>query len=422
MPKPTSHPSPGVPTVASDIDGHYAWTRLFFSAVLSTIGGVGMWAVVVVLPSVQSEFGVDRGDASLAYTTTMLGFAVGNMIIGRAIDRAGFALPALVAAAALGIGFILAAMSTSIVQFSIVQGMLIGAGSSATFGPLIADISHWFVKRRGIAVATAASGNYLAGALWPVAMPPFILSEGWRTTYVGIGIICLVTMLPLILTLRRKLSHDLHAETAAMSRVQPIGVSPRVLQVMLVVAGLGCCVAMSMPQVHIVAYCTDLGYGVARGAEMLMVMLAAGIVSRLASGFLADRIGGIPTLLIGSVLQCISLFFYIPFDGLVSLYVVSLAFGLSQGGIVPCYAIIIREYMPASEASERVGIVVMATIVGMALGGWMSGWIYDLTGSYAMAFLNGIAWNVLNIAVMAFLLWRSRQAMATRLGAPAEQN
>jgi MFS family permease len=192
--------------------------------------------------------------------------------------------------------------------------------------------------------------------------------------------------------------------------VQPIALSPGALQVLLVIAGLGCCVAMSMPQVHIVAYCVDLGYGVARGGEMLSIMLAAGVVSRLASGFLADRIGGVKTLLVGSTLQCLALFLYIPFDGLASLYVVSLVFGLSQGGIVPCYAIIVREYMPAAEAGQRIGIVILATIVGMAIGGWMSGWIYDLTGSYAAAFLNGIAWNLLNMAIAFLLLWKSGAA------------
>jgi len=174
------------------------------------------------------------------------------------------------------------------------------------------------------------------------------------------------------------------------------------------VAGVACCVAMSMPQVHVVAYCADLGYGVARGAEMLSLMLAGGIVSRLLSGFLADYIGGIRTLLLGSVLQGLSLLLFIPFDGLMSLYIVSLIFGLAQGGIVPSYAVIIREYLPAKEAGQRMGIVIMATITGMALGGWMSGWIYDLTGSYEDAFLNGVAWNVLNLAIMLFVLWRTR--------------
>ncbi|MDP3897937.1 MAG: MFS transporter [Mesorhizobium sp.] len=392
------------------LDGAYAWTRLAVSLALSTIGGVGMWAVVVVLPQVQAEFGVARADASLPYTMTMLGFAFGNVVIGRFIDRTGFMLPALISAAALGTGFILAALSPSIIVFALVQGLLIGVGSACTFGPLIADISHWFDRRRGIAVATAACGNYLAGAIWPMAMQPFLLAEGWRTTYLGIGVVCLVTMVPLALMLRRRPPHEGAVGAPAPRAVLSIGVSPGVIQAMLVIAGLSCCVAMSMPQVHIVAYCADLGYGAARGAEMLSLMLLFGIVSRLASGLLADRIGGIRTLLIGSVLQGLSLLFYIPFDGLVSLYVVSALFGLAQGGIVPCYAIIVREYMPAKEAGQRVGIVIMATILGMALGGWMSGWIYDVTGSYAAAFLNGIAWNLLNITVMALLLWRSGRA------------
>jgi MFS family permease len=369
-----------------------------------------MWAVVVVLPQVQAEFAVARADASLPYTMTMLGFALGNVMLGRFIDRTGFMLPALVSSVALGLGFLLAAVSGSIVQFAAVQGLLIGLGSAVTFGPLIADISHWFDKRRGVAVATAACGNYIAGALWPMAMQPFLLAQGWRWTYAAIGVTCLVTMIPLCLMLARRAPGSGHSSAvgAPTRPLKSVAVSPRVLQIMLVIAGLGCCVAMSMPQVHIVAYCADLGYGVARGAEMLSLMLAGGIVSRLGSGFLADRIGGVKTLLLGSVLQGISLLLYIPFDGLASLYVVSLVFGLSQGGIVPCYAIIVREYMPAREAGQRVGIVIMATILGMALGGWMSGWIYDLTGSYAAAFLNGIAWNLLNVTVIGLLLWRTR--------------
>ena len=389
-----------------DIDGAYAWTRLAIGALLGTIGGVGMWAVIVVLPAVQAEFGVDRADASLPYTATMVGFALGNVFVGRAVDRVGYWMPALIASVALAAGFALASMAPSIMMFTLVQAV-IGAGSSVIFGPLMADISHWFERRRGVAVSIAAAGNYLAGTLWPMVMPAMMDHGGWRFVYLASGAICLVTMVPLALMLRRQrpLRED-HAGSAARP-VQTISLSPAALQILLVVAGLGCCMAMSMPQVHIVAYCVDLGYGVARGGEMLSIMLAAGVVSRLASGFLADHIGGVKTLLVGSTLQCLSLFLYIPFDGLASLYVVSLVFGLSQGGIVPCYAIIVREYMPAAEAGQRIGIVILATIAGMAIGGWMSGWIYDLTGSYAAAFLNGIAWNLLNMAIAFMLLWKS---------------
>ncbi len=388
------------------LDGSYAWLRLGISLLLGTIGGVGMWSVVVVLPMMQAEFGIDRGAASLPYTATMLGFALGNLIVGRLTDQYGFMRPSIISAISLGAGFLLAAIAPSVTLVTIVQGVLIGLGSAATFGPLLADVSLWFYRRRGIAVAVAACGNYFAGALWPIAMQPMIAAWGWRGTYICIGLICLATMVPLALLLARRPA-EVAASASNSRQVADLGVSPRTLQALLVVAGLGCCVAMSMPQVHIVAYCMDLGYGPARGAEMLSIMLATGIISRLVSGVLADRIGGVKTLLIGSVLQGLSLLFYIPFDGLASLYIVSAMFGLAQGGIVPCYAIIVREYMPAREAGRRVGIVIMATILGMALGGWLSGAIYDWTGSYAAAFINGIAWNLLNVSVMSWLLWRS---------------
>ena len=179
-------------------------------------------------------------------------------------------------------------------------------------------------------------------------------------------------------------------------------------QLLLCVAGVACCVAMAMPQVHIVAYCTDLGFGAARGAEMLSLMLASGIVSRLVSGWICDRIGGIRTLLLGSALQGVALLMFLPVDGLVPLYVVSALFGLFQGGIVPSYAIIIREHFPAREAGARTGAVIMATLVGMALGGWMSGWVFDMTGSYRAAFINGIGWNLLNLSIASWLYWRTR--------------
>jgi MFS family permease len=162
-----------------------------------------------------------------------------------------------------------------------------------------------------------------------------------------------------------------------------------------------------MPQVHIVAYCADLGYGAARGAQMLSVMFAFGIASRLISGAICDRIGGLRTLLLGSVLQGVALLLFLPFDSLVSLFVIAALFGLFQGGIVPAYAIIIREHFPASEAGAHVGLVIMCSLFGMALGGWMSGKVFDLTGSYGAAFVNGVAWNALNLTIAFFLLYRT---------------
>ena len=351
---------------------------------LSTVGGISLWSVVVVLPAVQAEFGVDRATASLPYTLTMIGFGVGGVAMGRMADRFGIMLPALIGAVALSLGYIAAANATSLWQFALAHGLLIALlGGSASFGPIVADISHWFTRRRGIAVAIAASGNYLAGAIWPPLVQHFVQTIGWRQTHLGIGVVCAVTMIPLALALRRKPPAQPATIQYALRRTQAsLGMSPAALQVVLSVAGFCCCVAMSMPQVHIVAYCGDLGYGVTRGAEMLSLMLGLGIVSRVGSGFIADRIGGLPTLLLGSVGQMLALLLYLGSSGMASLYAISALFGLVQGGIVPSYAIVIREYLPAREAGMRFGVVIMATLLGMAFGGWISGVIFDATGSY----------------------------------------
>jgi MFS family permease len=342
--------------------------------------------------------------------------------MGRLADRRGVMLPILIGSVGLAAGFVLAGLSGGILAFAIVHGLLLGlAGSSATFAPLVADTSLWFVKRRGTAVAICASGNYLAGAVWPPIVQHFVETVGWRQTYIGMGVFCAATM-PLLALLMRPRPPVLAAVEARAGAgapsLRPFGLSMNSAQALLCVAGVACCVAMSMPQVHIVAYCGDLGYGAAQGAQMLSLMLGAGIVSRLVSGAICDRIGGLRTLLLGSVLQGLALLLFLPFDSLASLYVISALFGLFQGGIVPAYAIIVREYFPPAEAGARVGTVLMFTLFGMALGGWMSGKVFDLTGSYHAAFLNGIAWNVLNVSIALFLLarttgWIGRRAVAS---------
>jgi MFS family permease len=358
---------------------------------------------------VQAEFGVARGTASLPYTLTMLGFGIGGIFMGRLTDRYGVSAPLAGATVAMAVGYVLAGIAPSLFLYAMAQGLLIGMlGSSATFGPLLADISHWFERRRGLAVAICACGNYLAGTVWPPVVQQLIETVGWRSAHVTIGVFCLLTMLPLTWAMRRRPPYhgSENGTSLATAPSMPLGLSPGALQTLLVIAGLACCVAMSMPQVHIVAYCADLGYGPAVGARMLSLMLGFGIVSRLLTGWIADHIGGLRTLLLGSALQGVALLLYIPFNGLTSLYLVSALFGLFQGGIVPSYAIIIREYFAPREAGARVGFVLMATLFGMALGGWMSGAVFDLTGSYRAAFVNGLLWNLLNLSIALWLLRR----------------
>jgi MFS family permease len=407
-----------------EADSAYAWWRLVATLGLMTVGSSAMYVVAVVLPAVQAEFAVGRSEASVPYTLLMIGFGFGGILMGRLADRFGVTVPLFIGAAGLGLGFLAAAFSPNIWLFALAHGIGLGLfGCSATFAPLVADTSLWFVRRRGIAVGICASGNYLAGAVWPPIVQHLVETQGWRTAYGVLAVVCAVTLPLLALVLRPRppaavagvggaagapgggATASAASSALAQRSGQPFGLSPGRAQALLCVAGLACCVAMSMPQVHIVAYCGDLGYGAARGAQMLSLMLAFGIASRLISGLICDRIGGLRTLLLGSVLQGVALLLFIPFDSMTSLFIISALFGLFQGGIVPSYAIIVREYFPPAEAGARVGTVLMFTMLGMALGGWLSGQVFDWTGSYTAAFVNGVGWNLLNL-VIVLTLWR----------------
>ena len=392
-------------------DTPYAWFRLLITLIIAIFANTGMWAVITIMPALEAEFVTSRAVTSLPFTMNMIGFAVGNLVIGQIIDRFGVTLSVMAAAICSASAFFLATLAGDIYLLAAIH-LLLGFGTAAGFGPLITDISHWFLKQRGIAVALIASGNYLAGGIWPLFLSDILAEDGWRAAYLSLSVVTLCIILPLALLLQRRLPESGHeiAARQVTQNIQKTRISPLRLQILLSIAGVACCVAMSMPQVHIVSYCVGLGYGPAVGAEMLSLMLFGGVVSRIASGLIADRIGGIRTLLLGSFAQGIALVMYLPFDGMASLYVVSLIFGLSQGGIVPSYALVVREFLPPKEAGARIGFVIMMTIIGMALGGWMSGWIYELTGSYQAAFINGIAWNALNLGIVLWILSRDRQA------------
>ena len=393
------------------VDSRYAWWRLAASVALSTFGAVGMWGVVVIFPALQAEFAATRAEVSFSYTTTMIGFGAGSILLGRMIDKRGAFVTMLLATGLIAGGYALAALAPSLIVFSLVQGV-IGVGSAASFIPLVADTSHWFAKRRALAMAICASGNYLGGAIWPKLTEVLARHYDWRTTYLTVAAICLVGMLPVCLVLRpRSPAHAGGTAAVAPHSAQALGLTPNGLQIWLGIAGIGCCVAMAMPQVHIVAYCVDLGYGTARGAEMLSIMTVCGILSRLGSGWIADRIGGLKTLLLGSTAQAVALLGYLVSDGLVGLYLVSALFGLFQGGIIPSYGVIVREYFPPKEAGARMGLAISMTIIGMAGGGWLGGKLFDVTGSYQAAFINGIAFNLLNGAIVWWLLSRQNRRL-----------
>ena len=330
--------------------------------------------------------------------------------MGRLSDRTGVLIPALIGALCLPFGFFIAASAANLWQFAAALGVFCGLlGAAVSFAPMVSDISHWFRGRRGLAVGIVVSGSYVAGAIWPPILQGLYDTQGWRETFRDLSLFTLCTMVPLALLFYRKAPID-HDDEAGSTRkiARPLGFSPLGLQGLLCLAGVGCCVAMAMPQVHIIPFVTDRGFPAASGAQMLAVMLGFGVISRLASGWMSDRIGGINTLIVGSLLQGIVLTAFLFADSLTALFITSAAFGLAQGGIVPSYAMIIRSFLPADEAGWRIATALLFTLCGMALGGWLAGILYDLTGSYTVSFMNAIGFNVLNLAIAAFLLYRDR--------------
>jgi MFS family permease len=376
-----------------------------------------MYAAVIVLAPAAQEFETGRGAASLPYALFMIGFGTGGVVMGRLADRFGIVVPALLGSLCLPAGLFAASHAASMMQFGLALGVLCGfLGASFVFAPLVADVSHWFTARRGLAVGIAISGSYMAGAVWPPILQLLMDSEGWRATYAWLSVFTLCTMLPLCLVLYPRPALDISSvEGATVKPLQhrSLEMPPNVLQCLLCVAGIGCCAAMAMPQVHIVPYVLDLGFPAARGAEMLALMLGFGIVSRVVSGWLSDRIGGLRTLVVGSVLQALVLVAFLGAHTLTTLYAASIVFGLVQGGIVPSYAIIVRTFFPASQAGWRIGVAFLFTICGMALGGWMAGAIYDATGSYTWSYVNAIAFNLMNLAIAVSLLRRYQRLRAS---------
>ncbi|MDP6706209.1 MAG: MFS transporter [Alphaproteobacteria bacterium] len=408
----------------ASIETAYGWLVVTASTLILSVTFGGTYLVVVGLKPIAADFGWPRSIPSLAYTVIYVGAGFGGILMGWWSDRRGMFGPAIIGAVAIALGSILTGYSTEMVGFLFAQGILVGLiGNGAMFAPLMSNATRWFDRRRGMAVAIVASGQPLAGALWPSIFRWSIDAYGWRMSMIGYGIVALVIVLPLSLALRRPRpgntpgSMPSRGEMDADGRV--LGLRANLVLAMLGVAIVGCCIAMSMPMVHIVAYCSDLGYSAARGAEMLSLLLACAFMSRLIFGWTADRIGGLKTILLSSGLQAMVLSFYTLFDGMLGLYLLSALFGLVFGGIVPSYSLVVRELFPENQAGWRTGVVYLFGTIGMGLGGWLGGLIFDLTGGYQLAFITGVASNVVNLVLIMTLVWRSQPGPRLRVLRPA---
>jgi MFS family permease len=380
---------------------------------MMAVGSGAMYLVVVALKPIAAEFGWPRAVPSLCYSLALLGAGFGGLFWGSLSDRIGMARPALLGGCMVALGAWLASTADGMLTLYVAHGLFIGfLGNGVFVAPLLANITRWFDRRLGMAVAVVATGQSMAGAVWPPILRYLTDAHGWRQAFSTYAVIALVLLLPLGLMLRARPRMPAAPSTAARhGSGRVLGWPATMVVAMLCLAIVGCCVAMAMPMVHLIAYATDLGHPSARAAEMLAVLLAGAVISRLAFGAVADRIGGLWTLLIGSCGQVLMLIGFTLVESMLGLYLVAALFGLAYGGIVPCYAIIVRELFPIGQVGWRIGIVFLFGTVGMALGGWLGGQIFDLTGSYHSAFQVGIAFNLGNLAVVGTLLLRQGRAL-----------
>ena len=380
----------------------------------------GVFMLVVTLKPLALEQGWPRSVPSIAYALHFLGSGIGGIVMGAWLDRSGMAKPALLGAVSICIGGVYASMLSTQWDIFIVYGLLMGLlGQATLFAPLTANITHWFAHRPGPAIGILASGQNLAGIVWPPLLLHLAGDLGWRTVFFWYGIFALVSMLPLVAILRRRPPKApapaapavaAPLEGAIAAALPKRGLSPNRLQAILCCAFVGCCIAMSMPMGHIVAHVSDLGIDAARGAEMLSVMLAAGFLSRFfLVGFVSNRIGGLGALFLFSSGQAAGLSVLAFVDGLTALYVASAFYGLAYSGVAPCYSVIARAYLPAAQMGRRIATLMMFGATGMAIGGWSAGAIFDMTGSYTPAFLFGVAANLANLAIVGGLILYGRR-------------
>lgn len=415
------------PDRGHSVETPYGWVVVAASLCYLVVAYGSSHLVIVSLKPMADLYGWPRWIPSLAYSALMIGAGVGGIIMGLWADRTSIRWPAMLGAVMVGGGVIVASYAPEHWSLIASCGLLVGLlGTSTAFSPMLANITRWFDRRRGMAIAITASGQALAGACWPLIFEPSIASIGWQETWRNYGYFAIVVMLPITFAFRRpvpKQPGDGAAIASGRTKGGPAPAKPLVpynlVLALLSLAIVGCCVAMAMPMVHLIAYCSDLGFSSSTGAKMLSLLLFCSAMSRLFFGLVSDRIGGLKTILFGSAAQALTLGLFTLVGGETSLYLVSGLFGLVFGGIVPAYALAVRELFPARDTGWRMGVVFLFGTGGMALGGFLGGWIYDLAGHYHIAFLVGVAFNVVNLVAIIIALWLKGPRAGGMLAAPA---
>jgi len=391
------------------IETRSSWIVASVSVALLSLSFGALWITAVGLKSIAADLGGARSAPSLANSLAWFGSSVGGIAMGRLADRYGIRWTVMFGAVSICIGLFISTLGEPwqlYVGHGVFMGLLGNAGLNA---PLYVYVCRWFDRRRGSALALISSGAYVAGTLWPPIFERAIALAGWRPTMIAYGLFMVALIVPLALVFLRAPPETATGATGDAGKAttpRVFGWPPNLVFATLALAAFLCCVTMSMPQAHLVAFCSDLGISATHGAAMLSLLLGAGFLSRQVWGAISDRIGGLLTLLISSVLQATAMTGFVLTQDEAGLFAVAGAFGVGFSGLVPAYVLAIREYFPTREASWRVPTLLLLSGSGMATGTWLAGILYDHFGYYAPAFAAGVGFNLLNFAAIATLVAR----------------
>ena len=400
---------------SSSIETKESWVVASVALLIMMMAFGAAWITAVALKDIAGEVGGARSIPALASALAWLGSGTGGILMGRIADRVGTRWTVICGGLMIGLGLAISTLGAPWPLW-IGHGLFIGLiGLGGINAPLYIYVSRWFDRRRGSALALISSGSYLAGAVWPPVFERVIAGFGWRQTMLWYAVAEIVVIVPLAAIYFRRPPEEFHAATASgagVGHARLLGLPRNVVFAMMCGAGVLCCIPMAMPQGHLVAFCSDLGISRSMGALMLSVLLGTAFLSRQMWGLISDRIGGLATVLIGSVWQAASMVSFLFTQNEAGLFTVAAAFGLGFSGIIPAYVLAVRELFPASEASWRIPTLLLFSGFGMAAGGWIAGLLYDHFGYYAPAFAAGVGANVLNILVVGVLVARQRYRAA----------
>jgi len=389
------------------VESAASWKTAWITLAILSISFGSPLLIVVGLKPMQEGLGTDRSVLALAGSLVWVGTGAGGILMGWLSDRIGVRATVAIGASMIAGGLALSSLG-SIWALYVGCGVMVGFfGNGGVYAPLLVYVSRWFDRRRGTAIALISSGQYIAGVIWPAIFERGIADNGWQSVMITYAIVVLTLIVPATLLLRPApmvpAPSPVHQASSAANRVA--GVHPNVAQALICVAGFCCCIPMSVPSAHLVAFCSDIGITPTRGATMLSVMLGAAFLARQAWGALADRIGGLRTVMVGSACQAVAIGCFLLTQDEVGLFAISAAFGLGFAGIIPAYSVAIRDLFPASEASWRIPLVLFTAMSGMAVGSWLAGLLYDRFGYYAPAFGVGVFFNLANLLIVGFLLF-----------------